>query len=274
MKIKYFAARWGNTHLSVDGFLDLARASGYTGVEIALDPTSMDIQGIRNRCAAHGLDLVAQHPYAAGVTLDSLYANYCYKLEAILDTGPLLVNCHTGKDYFSVTENARYLVSAHQLSEKYGVPVAHESHRGRFAFCAATTLDYLRAFPFLKFTADFSHWCVVSESLLQDQDNTLNAIIPHCIHIHARVGYAQGPQVPHPGASEYQPELNAHLSWWRKILSLRASEGEERTGITTEFGPDPYMQALPFTRQPVADLWDTNLFMKNYLIKNLQYETA
>jgi hypothetical protein len=35
--------------------------------------------------------------------------------------------------------------------------------------------------------------------------------------------------------------------------------------ITTEFGPYPYMQHIPFTNQPIADQWEINLSMKKFL---------
>jgi sugar phosphate isomerase/epimerase len=272
MVIKYFAVLWGNTHLPLDGFLEKARAAGYHGVEIALDPGSMDIHQVRRRCADYGLDLIAQHPYAAGTSPASLLEDYTAKLERILETQPLLVNCHTGKDHFSVAENALFLDAAQRLSASHGITVLHETHRGRFPFCASVTRAYLDAFPSLQFTADFSHWCVVSESLLEDQAAALDAVIPQCGHIHARVGYAEGPQVPHPGAPEYAGELAAHLSWWQRILDHQAARGQATATITCEFGPEPYMQSAPFTRQPAANLWDVNLFIKDYLIKNLRHE--
>ena len=269
MQIKYFVAYWGNTHLSLDGFLEKASADGYHGVEIGLDPATMDIHHIRRRCAEYGLDLIAQHPYATEILED-----YTSKLERILETGPLFVNCHTGKDYFTAAENGAFLEVARGLSDTYGIAVLHETHRGRFPFCPSVTRDYLEAYPYLQFTADFSHWCVVSESLLDDQAQALAAIIPQCAHIHARVGHAQGPQVPHPGAPEYAKELEAHLGWWKRILDFQSARGNAFATITCEFGPSPYMQTLPFTRTPVAELWEVNLFMKDYLIKKFQYETA
>lgn len=31
--------------------------------------------------------------------------------------------------------------------------------------------------------------------------------------------------------------------------------------MTPEFGPDNYLHTLPFTREPVADLWEINSWM-------------
>jgi hypothetical protein len=62
----------------------------YHGVEIALDPGSMDIHHIRRRCADFGLELIALHGYATGASPLSLLDDYTDKLERILETRPLL----------------------------------------------------------------------------------------------------------------------------------------------------------------------------------------
>jgi hypothetical protein len=81
------------------------------------------------------------------------------------------------------------------------------------------------------------------------------------IHIHGRVGYEEGPQVPHPGAAEYKYQVEAHEAWWDAIVRAQATKGESVITFTPEFGPAPYMPALPFTAQPVSDLWEVCLYM-------------
>ncbi|MFC4101670.1 hypothetical protein [Paenibacillus xanthanilyticus] len=73
--------------------------------------------------------------------------------------------------------------------------------------------------------------------------------------------HPEGPQVPHPGAPEYRQELDLHLRWWRAILNRQASEGAAQATFTAEFGPPGYMHTLPFTNEPVADLWEVNRWM-------------
>jgi hypothetical protein len=57
------------------------------------------------------------------------------------------------------------------------------------------------------------------------------------------------------------------LVWWRDIVALHRATGAKSFTITTEFGPDPYMPSLPFTRQPVSSQWEINLYMKDFLTK-------
>jgi hypothetical protein len=93
--------------------------------------------------------------------------------------------------------------------------------------------------------------------------DVLSRLAPYAHHIHARVGYDQGPQVPHPGAPEYEYALRAHQSWWEKIWRQQIERGKTFSTMTPEFGPDGYLHELPFSRQPVADLWELNRWMGN-----------
>jgi len=56
--------------------------------------------------------------------------------------------------------------------------------------------------------------------------------------------------------------VNAHFSWWRTIWEAQVKRvGAESDAVLwsePEFGPPPYLQTLPYTSQPVADLWDVN----------------
>jgi hypothetical protein len=127
----------------------------------------------------------------------------------------------------------------------------------------------LDALPGLRLTADFSHWCCVHESLLEDQEDTVQKAIDASGHIHARVGHAEGPQVTHPGAPEWKDAVAAHVGWWKRIASRHQREGASQLTVCPEFGPVPYMPTLPWTRQPVADLWEITMYMKDFLNAHL-----
>jgi hypothetical protein len=145
------------------------------------------------------------------------------------------------------------------------VQIVHETHRGKFSFCAQSTARYLEADPNLRLAADFSHWCVVSESFLEDQDEAVSLAIGRTDHIHARIGYPEGPQVSDPRAPEWSQALEAHLAWWDRIIAGHKNKKTPLLTITPEFGPAPYMPSLPYTRQPVASQWEVNIHMMNLL---------
>src|SRR4030042_1344301 len=115
---------------------------------------------------------------------------------------PVLVNSHSGKDWFSTEENLLVLRRAARLEEELGLPVAHEVHRGRAPFSTTATAALLERMPDLKLAADFSHWCCVHESLLEDQEQILAKAIDRSFHIHARIGHPEGPPVSAARAPE------------------------------------------------------------------------
>ena len=146
-----------------------------------------------------------------------------------------------------------------------GIPIWHEIHRGRFSFHLRTLLRYLELFPNLGLVADFSHFCVVSESDLSDQQVLLNQVFPSIRHIHARVGFEQSPQLTDPFAPEWEQHLKTYTNWWRAIHEQHLLDQKTHLTITPEFGPFPYMPQQPYSQMPLADQWDLNCRMKNYL---------
>ncbi len=68
--------------------------------------------------------------------------------------------------------------------------------------------------------------------------------------------------------------LDAHLRWWREIWKSRHARGEVFCTVTPEFGPDGYLHTLPFTDQPVADLWSLNTWIADRLRQEFAIFTA
>jgi hypothetical protein len=109
----------------------------------------------------------------------------------------------------------------------------------------------------------------VSESLLADQQSTMDLALQRVDHVHARIGHAQGPQVHDPRAPEWAEAVEAHFAWWDKVVELKKAQGETLT-VLTEFGPPNYMPTLPYTQQPIADQWAINVHMMHLLRKRYQ----
>ena len=110
---------------------------------------------------------------------------------------------------------------------------------------------------------------VVHESDLSDQEEALALAIGRSRHIHARVGYEEGPQVPDPRAPAWQGHVAWHLALWQRIADAQQTTGAERLTVTPEFGP-PYMHTQPFMEEPVADTWEVNGYMRDLLKKALR----
>ena len=114
--------------------------------------------------------------------------------------------------------------------------------------------------------ADFSHWMNVHESNIRDQMDNVEVAIGRAIHIHARIGCEESPQVNDPRAPEWYAHVENHLDLWKRIYAAREAAGASVFTITPEFGPAPYMPALPYTQQPIADTWEVNCYMKDLII--------
>lgn len=271
MNILYSSTYWGSESLSPENFISKTIGDGYNGVELFLQPpdettnlfmSAIDaVKMINNDFYFIALQLV--FPARESVT------DYIKKMEqnlaSISSLNPLFINSHTGKDYYSFDDNCRVIEAAMNFSAKNNIRILHETHRSRFAFHTATLLSYLEKFPEMELTGDLSHFCVVSESMLEDQEEILEKIFPHISHLHARVGYEQGSQVNDPKAPEWNSHINRFVNWWHQIINLNQKAGQKVFTITPEFGPVPYMPVMPYTKEPMSVQWDNNLFIKKLL---------
>lgn len=270
MDILYFCPLWGSEHMDLSSFFKRVINTGYDGVEIAIPFDKKFELELRTLIDQTGLKLIGhQHLPPQKETVNEYIARLEDFLNYLISFNPVFINSHTGRDFFNFEENCRIIERIDEISRESGIKIIHETHRGRFNFSTYTTQLYFQKYPELKIAADFSHWCCVSESLLEDQEEFLEEAFQRTEHIHARVGYSQSAQINHPGAPENKKILERHLSWWQSIIALRKSENRDVFPITTEFGPEPYMPTMPFSKTPLADQWELNLFMKEYLKKNL-----
>jgi sugar phosphate isomerase/epimerase len=267
MNVKSIKSLWGMEG-SLENQFERIASAGYKGIESPLPDQIERFFGFpaEERQFRNLLDQY-QFDYIAMVFTEGNHAeSFGEQVKRAEHLGPIMINSHSARDNMTFDEQAAFFEKALTVEQSLSVPVGHETHRGRSMFTPWTTANLLRKFPELKLTADFSHWVCVCESLLPDQDEQLELAIQRTIHIHTRVGFPQGPQVPHPAAPEYSLELKTHLDWWRRIRTACSEAGRSLT-FTPEFGPSAYMHTLPFTNQPVADLWEVCLWMKQCMDK-------
>ena len=267
MQVKFFCPQWGSKTMPFLAFIKLAKKEGYDGVEISFPDAKDSQKEYLSILADYGMPYIVQHHETDKNNLDDYLEEYTRRMEILADVKPLFINSQTGKDFFSFEDNCRIIEKANEIEEKSGTPVYHETHRGKFSFACHLMPDYLKAFPQMKVTADFSHWVNVSESMLEHQQENLDKVIPHVFHIHSRVGSTQSAQVNDPRTPENIPFLDRHIEWWDSIINERTENGDSEFTITPEFGPAPYMPLLPFTQQPIANQWDINKYMMD-LIKS------
>ena len=275
MELRYACSYWGQEAANASLFLARVIEEGFDGVEINFPETVEFVSDFQStlhniRKVNKNFVFIAQQVLPpADESVDEYIERMKSRLEYLASLKPDFINSHTGKDYFSFEDNCRAIEAAEEISVKSGIPILHETHRGRFTFHAASLLPYLERFPELKLTGDFSHWCTVSESLLADQHEILEKIIPHVQHIHARIGYEHSPQVNDPFAPEWKQHVDTFIDWWKKIITAQTAKGKTDLTVTPEFGPVPYMPTMPYSRKPLSDQWQINVQMKNNLKRKL-----
>lgn len=261
--ITYFCTDWGRK-ATWDEFCKWVAEAGFDGVETRVPASRAGQQEMMAAFEKYGLSYIFLCSSGSGADLTAQLSAYKRELERAAALNPVRINSHTGKDHFSKGQNELFIVAADSVSRATGIPIVHETHRGRFSFAAHTTREYLEQLPYLQLALDISHWCAVHESMLGDQPEAVALALQRTEHIHARIGHPEGPQVNDPRAPEWERIVQQHLTWWDTIV---ASHRERQTPltITTEFGPPDYLPTLPYTRQPLADQWDINKYMLNLL---------
>jgi hypothetical protein len=188
-------------------------------------------------------------------------------LERAAEAGVTLATCHAGSDSWPQAQAVDFFGLALEVARRYSFPVAFETRRGRPLATPWNTLALLKNLPGLEVTADFSQWCVVCERLPDDL-TALTRTMSRTRHLRARVGYAQGPQVPDPKAPEYRTELSRHESWWWGIWKIQRDRNVSEVTATPSFGPDGYTHELPFTRSLVTSPLEINRWMVRRLRTN------
>jgi len=269
MNILLVRSKWDLDELPLVEFLRYTRSSGFDGTEIHLPSLHAQPAETRALHQEYGLKFVAMIT-TEGTTPEEHLLSLEQRFRSAIRYEPLLVNCHTGRDTFTLEENLRIFRRGEELSRESGVALCHETHRGRALFSVSSARDVLTALPTLRLNADFSHWCCVHESLLEDQEEAVQLAIHHTHYVHARIGHREGPQVSDPRAPEWKEEAERHFSWWEQIAAECARKGVPTLALCPEFGPPPYMPTLPHTRQAVADLREIVISMKEQLRRRLE----
>ncbi|MGK6350023.1 sugar phosphate isomerase/epimerase [Parapedobacter sp. DT-150] len=271
MKIDFYYPRWGSEGMAWYSFAQRVAQEGFAGVEVfplADRPKNVDMV---DALTDNGLSYILLHAelhegkdfnrYTAALERN-LYALLEYQSQTVK---PQFIVSQTGREYYSRAQMEVCFAICDRISRESSIRIIQETHRNKWSFAAHVVKDYLRTLPSLELALDFSHWVCVSESYLEDQDDAIDAAITHGKHLHARVGFPEGPQVTDPRAPENQEALTHHLAWWDRWIAHLQQTGCERTTITPEFGPYPYMSYVPFTTQTVADQWEINCWMKQLL---------
>ena len=174
-ELKILATNWGFNG-TIDEYLSRVKKEGYDGIEIwwPMEKKGQDelFSGLKKYqlevgflCGV-GQNKWQEHLDAFKKMIDEAAGNSFQK--------PLYINCHSGRDYFSFDQNKAFIDHTLTLSKQTGILICHETHRSRILYSAPVARQFIDAIPGLRITFDVSHWCNVHESLLQDQQETID----------------------------------------------------------------------------------------------------
>jgi sugar phosphate isomerase/epimerase len=266
MRVDYIKSLWGMSGSlesdALKGDLDRIVTAGYDGFEFDL-PTD---DGISMLCEAR-----SDYDLKCFVVFRTSGPDHLASFEQLLERAaalePDLVTSHSAQDSMRLSEALHFFEGALEVQRRLDVNVAHETHRQTPLYTPWQTAAIVTRLPELRITADYSHWCCVAERMLADQEDNIAACRPNVAHIHGRVGYPGGPQVNDPRAPENHAFLERHEHWWTQILQFHQAAGTPSISFDPEFGPgaDYYMHVLPYTQEPVADLWEVCNWMSDRL---------
>ena len=110
MRLIFAKTKWEARELPLAEFLRRARGEGFAATEINISELSESASEIRALHADAGLDLVAQF-LTTGATPTEHAASMRELHRRAVECAPLIVNCHTGRDFFTFEENLSPLSS-------------------------------------------------------------------------------------------------------------------------------------------------------------------
>jgi hypothetical protein len=271
MKLNFHKSFWEGPCNNAQDLKELLKRTsndGYIGTELFLPFFEFDADSTLKAHAEFDLSIITGIA-TEGENVQAHIKSMNAQIERAVEFNPVLINSHTGRDIFSLEDNLLIFENALKLEQKYNITITHETHRFRPTFSTFDTEKIIKALPELKLNLDISHWMVVHESDLSDQLARLACIFPHVHHIHARVGFEEGPQITNPQDELWENHLENHVNLWQNVINLAKQRDQKSFTITPEFGPFPYAHVQPNTHQPLTDIWAANNFMQQHLKEKL-----
>jgi sugar phosphate isomerase/epimerase len=217
----------------------LAGDGRYAGIEAEFPADPADQSRLAQFCREASLGFIPLL-LIDGETPDQQLEDFRARAGQALQLDPNLIVVHSGRDVWSLEESLDFYGRIVELEQELGCRVAHETHRGRPLGTPWATAEILELNPQLRLCCDFSHWVVVCERLLGDLEQIVAMAADRAIHLHARVGSDQTPQVQDPASPAAAECLAAFEGWWGLVWDAQQRAGVDVATVTPEYGPPPY----------------------------------
>lgn len=172
------------------------------------------------------------------------------------DAAGSFVNVHAGVDAWTHEQAVTFLQASVQAiqDQVVQVPVVFETHRQRLFGNPFQTRALLQderiiaATAEIQLNADLSHWYCACERVFDATEKRDAAWWPDLLaqlqgrvsYIHARFGWAQGPQMANPAAEYNELDRSLQLQVWQQLLTAMKEAGKD-CFVCCEYGPAPYL---------------------------------
>lgn len=270
MQLKVFKTLWGYSGSYADA-TKTAVEQGFDGIEAPIPKTKESASAFAQELKETNLDYIAEVATTGSfipnrkLSVTDHLEDLKQNLERLDTLKPMFITCLGGCDAWTENDSLYFFQSAQELCSQNDIEISFETHRGRIFFNPWVTERILNKEPNIKITCDFSHWCVVCEGLQSTEDEIIGTILGNAHHIHARVGYDQGAQVPDPRTNLFDEDMKKHFYWWQSIWNKHNELGKSQTTTTPEFGPDRYEYFDPVTGEALVDIDEINVWMMKKL---------
>ncbi len=185
MKLECYKTLWGHTG-SFARACQQALEAGFAGVEGPAPASGKEQDIWRQHLQDTGLLYIAEICTAGSYVperqatvqdhLDSLEK----KLQHSLPLTPQFVTCLGGCDAWDEAQSLDFFSRAMSLAQQCNISISFETHRGRSFFNPWVTARICEQLGDLQLTADFSHWCVVCERLMDVEQDVLECLLVAC----------------------------------------------------------------------------------------------
>src|SRR5258705_6605789 len=131
MKLLILCPQWGNENLPLEDFFLKVKEADYDGIDTWIPGEMNERKKFISLLDKYQLDIVCHQHQANGNDIDEYCRSLEYYLSLSLECHPLLINSHSGRDYFTIDQQLRVIDTVEEFSVKNNIVVAHETHRGR-----------------------------------------------------------------------------------------------------------------------------------------------
>lgn len=276
MQLKLFKTLWGFDGSFADA-INEALVQGYDGIEGPIPKTINEAEQFAELLEQTNLLYIAEVATTGTfvpdrkLTIEDHLDYLKDKLEYLKILQPEFITCLGGCDAWVESDSISFLKQAISMTADIDLDISFETHRGRIFFNPWVTQRIVKKMPSLKLTCDFSHWCVVCEGLQETEDEIIQSILENAWHIHGRIGYDQGAQIPDPRTPLFKNELEKHINWWSLIWNEHFRQLKDITTVTPEFGHDRYDYFDPVDGKSLIDIDAINRWMAHELMSRFDY---